>query len=80
MTYGLCENSDLVHSDRLLPIGLAEGCTLRRDIKKDEILTYDDVDVPAGRLCDTLRAEQDVHFFGNSPLSRPVAERMVAYS
>jgi predicted homoserine dehydrogenase-like protein len=80
MTYGLCENSDLVHSDRLLPIGLAEGCTLRRDIKKDEILTYDDVDVPAGRLCDTLRAEQDVHFFGNSPLSKPETEKMVAYS
>ena len=34
---------------RYLPEGLAVGCTLRRDIAKDEVLAYDDVDVPAGR-------------------------------
>ena len=78
MTYGLCENSDLVHSERLLPIGLAEGCRLRRDIKKDQILTYDDVEVPAGRLCDKLRAEQDIYFFGSSPLATEPAELKAA--
>ena len=64
MTYGLCENSTIVHSERLLPMGLAEGCTLKRDISKDEVLTYDDVELPVGRLCDRLRAEQDAYFFG----------------
>lgn len=66
MTYGLCENSDLVHAERLLPIGLAEGCRLRQDIGKDEILTYEDVELPEGRLCDRLRAEQDLAFFGST--------------
>jgi predicted homoserine dehydrogenase-like protein len=31
-------------------------------VAKDAVLTYDDVDVPAGRLSDRLRAEQDAHF------------------
>ena len=65
MTYGLCENAEVVQRERLLPIGLAEGCTLRRDIGKDTVLTYDDVDLPVGRMSDRLRAEQDSHFFGH---------------
>jgi predicted homoserine dehydrogenase-like protein len=59
MTYGLAENSDVAAAERLLPIGLAEGCRLRRDVAKDEVLSYDDVEVPDGRLSDRLRAEQD---------------------
>ena len=39
-------------------MGVAEGCTLRRDVPKDEVLTYADVELPAGRLVDRLRAEQ----------------------
>lgn len=62
MTYGLCENADVVQAENLLPIGLAEGCRLKRSIAKDQAITYDDVEVPAGRLCDRLRAEQDAHF------------------
>jgi len=62
MTYGLCENSDVVRTQRLLPMGLAEGCRLKRNISKDQILTYDDVVVPEGRLCDKIRAEQDGYF------------------
>jgi predicted homoserine dehydrogenase-like protein len=45
-----------------LPIGIAEGCVLKHDVAKDQILTYDDVLVPEGRLCDKLRAQQDTHF------------------
>ncbi len=62
MTYGQCENADIVAAERLLPIGLAEGCVLKRDVRKDELLTYEVVDVPEGRLSDRLRAEQDAHF------------------
>ena len=64
MTYGECENVDVVRRDRLLPIGVAEGCKLKRDIAKDAALSYDDVKLPEGRVVDTLRAEQDAHFFG----------------
>ena len=42
--------------------GLAEDCQLRRAIAEDQVLTYDDVDVPAGRLVDDLRAKQAAHF------------------
>jgi predicted homoserine dehydrogenase-like protein len=64
MTYGQCENADVAVGARLLAMGLAEGCWLRRDVPRDAVLTYRDVEVPAGRLCDELRAEQDRHFFG----------------
>jgi predicted homoserine dehydrogenase-like protein len=62
MTYGLAENSDIVKTDKLLPIGLAEGCRLLGDIPKDQVLTYKDVELPGGRLCDRLRQEQNQHF------------------
>jgi predicted homoserine dehydrogenase-like protein len=58
-TYGLAENAETAHAERLLPIGLAEGCRMRRGVSRDEILTYADVQIPAGRLCDRLREEQD---------------------
>ena len=60
--YGLADNHDIVQRERLLPIGLAEGCRVRRPLKRDDVLTYDDVDLPPGRLCDRLRREQDAHF------------------
>lgn len=59
MTYGLAENADVTAAERLLPLGLAEGCRLLREVAKDEVLTYEDVELPAGRLADELRAEQD---------------------
>ncbi len=62
MTYGQCENSDIVQQQNLLPIGLAEGCRLKRDISKDQVLTYADVELPEGRLCDQLRTEQNTYF------------------
>lgn len=79
MTYGLCENAELVHAERLLPIGLAEGCRVRRNITRDQVLTYDDVDLPTGRLCDKLRLEQDIAFFGRpAASSRKQKERLPA--
>ncbi|MDF5724226.1 MAG: Gfo/Idh/MocA family oxidoreductase [Rhizonema sp. PD37] len=62
MTYGQCENSNIVSEQNLLPMGLAEGCRLKRDVSKDQILTYDDVELPEGRLCDKLRSEQNAYF------------------
>ena len=62
MTYGQCENSDVTQAQNLLPMGLAEGCRLKRDIPKDQVLTSDDVELPPDRLCDKLRAEQNAYF------------------
>ena len=66
MTYGQAENADVTHRDRLLPMGLAAGCRLRRNIPRDRVLTYDDVELPENRLIDRLRAEQEAMFFGVS--------------
>ncbi|AEG93583.1 NAD(P)H-dependent oxidoreductase [Ramlibacter tataouinensis] len=63
LTYGLAENAPLAREQDLLPIGLAEGCTLRRDVAKDAVLTFADVTLPAGRLCDRLWAEQMRRFW-----------------
>jgi predicted homoserine dehydrogenase-like protein len=62
MTYGLAENADTTRRENLLPIGIAPDCKLKRALKKDEVLTYDDVELPAGRLIDRLRAEQEAAF------------------
>jgi predicted homoserine dehydrogenase-like protein len=61
-TYGVAENYDVALAERLLPIGVAEGCKVVREVAKDQVLTYGDVEVPAGRTCDRLRAEQEAHF------------------
>ena len=58
-TYGQCERYAIARRENLLPIGLAEGCMMKRPVAKDAVLTYDDVEIPPGRLIDKLRAEQD---------------------
>jgi predicted homoserine dehydrogenase-like protein len=60
--FGTAENAAPARRERLLPMGLSEGAVLRRALKKDAVLTYDDVTLPAGRLVDRLRAEQDARF------------------
>jgi predicted homoserine dehydrogenase-like protein len=62
MTYGQCENADIVQLHRLLPLGLAEGCRLIRNVRKDGVLGYADVELPRGRLSDRLRDEQNANF------------------
>lgn len=79
MTYGEAVNVDEMSSKQYLPEGLVEGCRLKRDVPKDQPLTYADVELPAGRLADRLRAEQYRHFRGETWLenivndTRPVA-------
>jgi predicted homoserine dehydrogenase-like protein len=62
LTYGSIENSTVCQAENLLPMGLSEGCRLKHDVSIDHALTYADVEVPAGRLIDRLRAEQNVLF------------------
>ncbi len=62
MTYGQCETAAETERLALLPIGVAEGCRLKRAVAKDEVITYQDVELPAGRLIDELRTRQARHF------------------
>ena len=66
MTYGEAVNVDEMSGKRYLPEGLVEGCRLMKDIRKDAVITYDDVSLPANRLADRLRAEQYRHFRGET--------------
>jgi predicted homoserine dehydrogenase-like protein len=69
MTYGEAVNSEEMRRERYLPEGLVQGCTLKRDIPKDAVLTYDDVELPPDRLADELRAEQYEHFSEDGSLA-----------
>lgn len=73
MTYGLIDNADVFRAENLLPMGLSEGCRLKNDVPKDRPLTYADVVLPEGRLCDKLRAEQNAHF--SAPVPAVLASR-----
>jgi predicted homoserine dehydrogenase-like protein len=62
MTYGQCETADITAEQQLLPMGLSEGCVLKRDIPRDQVITYADVILPKDRFCDKLRQEQNDYF------------------
>ncbi|WP_454043010.1 NAD(P)H-dependent oxidoreductase [Cellulosimicrobium sp. Marseille-Q8652] len=56
--FGECERADVTARDELLPVGLAEGCTLVRPVARDAVISYRDVTLPPGRLADALRVAQ----------------------
>ena len=60
--YGTIENAATVTAGDLLPIGVSSACRLLRAIRKDEALSYADVELPHERLTDRLRAEQRATF------------------
>jgi predicted homoserine dehydrogenase-like protein len=69
--YGSIDNVAVSRRERLLPMGVSEGCVLVADVPVDHPVTYDDVRVPPGRLIDRLRLQQDALFAssGSGPLS-----------
>lgn len=60
--YGLIDSYENCRRGDYLPMALSVDCRLKRNIAKDQPLSYRDVELPAGRLCDKLRAEQTAHF------------------
>jgi len=70
-TYGQCEKAEIASDQELLPMGLAEGCVLKRDVMRDEVISYDDVLLPEDRFANKLRKEQDEYF------SIPAGDRKV---
>jgi predicted homoserine dehydrogenase-like protein len=75
MTYGEAVNADEMSNKRYLAEGLVEACKLKRDIAKDRVLTYDDVELPPNRLADQLRAQQYRHFRGETWLEERIKSR-----
>lgn len=71
-TYGVIDNHEVFQPEDLLPMGLSEGCRLKRDVPKDQPIRYADVVLPEGRLCDKLRAEQNV-YFGSAVSAQPLS-------
>lgn len=60
--YGLVERYETCRRDKALPIAISLDCRLKRDVAKDQPISYDDVELPAGRLVDRLRVEQAARF------------------
>ena len=58
-TYGVCENYPVSRNEKLLPMGLSKGCRLIKNVKKDSVLGYDDVELPDNRISHILKKEQD---------------------
>jgi len=61
-TYGLIDSATAARAMGALPIGLSEGCVLRRDVSKDDVLSFDDVEAPPGRVVEALWREQNARW------------------
>lgn len=60
--YGLVERYEICRREHYLPIAVSLDCVLKRDIAKDQPITYADVELPKDRLVDRLRVEQAQRF------------------
>jgi predicted homoserine dehydrogenase-like protein len=58
--YGMIETAAEAERARLLPLGLAPGSTLVRDVEIGEYLTYDDVEIDESLMIVHLRRLQDL--------------------
>jgi predicted homoserine dehydrogenase-like protein len=58
-SYGLIDNRAAARAENALPISLSEGCILKRDVAKDHVISFDDVESPRGRLVEKLWHEQN---------------------
>lgn len=60
--YGLVDNRAAARSMSALPIGLSDGCVLRRDVAKDSVVSFNDVEALPEDLVYNLWREQDAHW------------------
>jgi len=58
--YGLIELHDAMKKEKFLPIGISEGCIVKRKISKDEPIKYDDVEINENSILVNLRKIQDL--------------------
>ncbi len=60
--YGLIDNRVAARKEAALPIGLSEGCILRRDVPRDAVLSFTDVDSPPPGMVEALWQEQNARW------------------
>lgn len=58
-SYGLIDNRAAARGSNALPIGLSDGCVLRRPVAKDAVISFDDVILPGEGLVHNLWNEQN---------------------
>jgi predicted homoserine dehydrogenase-like protein len=58
-SYGLIDNTATARAMAALPIGLSDGCVLRRDVSQDAVLSFNDLDMPEAGLVESLWREQN---------------------
>jgi len=56
--YGLIDNAATARAADALPIALSEDCVLRRNVTKDDVISFEDVDAPVRSVVDALWKEQ----------------------
>ena len=71
-TYGLIDNAATARTMAALPIGLSEGCVLRRDMPKDSVLSFGDVDAHLDPLIEALWREQSARWPMAVAMEEPV--------
>lgn len=57
--YGLAENANVSREENLIPIGIADGISVKRRVKADVALTYDDVELNEESFALWLRKIQE---------------------
>jgi len=63
--YSLIDTYEVARKENLLPVGLAKGANLKRAVKKDTPITYDDVVLHEPSTVLTLRRLQDTWISGD---------------
>lgn len=58
--YGLIELHEIMKKEKFLPIGISEGCVVKRKISRDEPVKYDDVEINVNSVLVNLRKIQDL--------------------
>lgn len=61
-TYGLIDNRAAARSVNALPIGLSEGRVLSRNVAKDSVVSFDDLEPQPDGMVDALWREQNAHW------------------
>lgn len=59
MTYGTIERAEVTRAENLLPLGLAKGAKLLSDVKKNQVISYNNVKLNENSFMMILRKLQD---------------------
>lgn len=76
--YGLIENATEARASDALPIGLSENCVLLRDKRKDEVVSFNDVELFAGCQVEALWREQQRRWPALAPETQAMPLRALA--